>query len=141
MARSTSSLSTLPSQPQWNVSLTLVEALGHAAARSPSTSTIKERSGCLNFFSSRTALRPVQLPSAPSSISVGRIAESSPKIGGSSTSALCPDPDSMSKWTLSPVQAAVALELVTRRPRVISALAPPARHFIVSRGGLHPLGL
>src|SRR5438445_2207855 len=87
----------------------LLNAFGHSSSRSPSTSTSSAWRGCLNFFSRSTALRPVQPPRAPSSISVGRIAASSPKIGASSICTVCPEADSMSKSTLVPVQRATVL--------------------------------
>jgi hypothetical protein len=71
-------------------------------------STSSERSGCLNFFSSKMAFVPVQPASEASSISVGRIAESSPKIGASSLATEWPEPDSMSNLTLVPLHLATA---------------------------------
>src|SRR5438270_338930 len=52
---------------------------------------------------------PVQAPSAPSSISVGRMPSSWPRTGGSSTAAWWPDPDSTTNFTFCPAHRAVAL--------------------------------
>src|SRR2546421_4018371 len=52
---------------------------------------------------------PVQAPSAPSSISVGRMPSSWPRTGGSSTTARCPEPASTTNFTFCPAHRAVAL--------------------------------
>src|SRR5229473_7455781 len=109
IAWSTTSLSCLPSQPVTNVISILLKARGQSLFCSPSTSTDNDLRGCLNFLRSSTALIPVQVPSAARSISVGRMASSSPKSGASSTVAVCPEPDTTSNLTLCPDQLAVTL--------------------------------
>src|ERR1700674_2372857 len=111
IASSTIFLSWSPDQPVTKVMSILVKRRGHSFYCSPSTSTSSDLSGCLNYFRMRSAVNPVQLPRAPSSISVGRMASSSPKIGGSSMLTLCPEPDSMSNLTLLPVQRATAVAI------------------------------
>ena len=98
----------------------VVEGREYSFSCSPSTWTSSEASGCLYFLSSRTTLRPVQLPRAPSSISVGRIAESSPKIGGSSMLAVWPEADSISNLTLVPLQRAIAFAIDRNDSRILA---------------------
>src|SRR6202022_3176660 len=98
-------------------------------------STSSEVKGCLNFLRRRTALIPVQPPSAPSSISVGRMPPSSPNAGGSSRSARWPESARISNLTFWPDQRATAFCMILfsdMSDDVRKAFAPVAANYVTS---------
>src|SRR5258706_3659704 len=134
-AFSTSRLSCLPSQPILKLIRISVKACGHSFSWSPSTSTSSDLNGWSNFLRRRMALIPVQPPSAPSSISVGRMPSSSPKAGGSSISAVWPELARMSNLTLLPDHRATAFCMILfsdMSEDVRKAFAPVAANYVTS---------